>query len=147
MFPLHDAGQNYSTTALASPPGCARASFPVETNAQVWQLHARIKFYMILTAIGIIVDLAIGIGGVVYVLHERYKVVLIAVTWTMRHVHIALDTLVLYGALGVTSSADKMVRWNVAQVDRVTPRKRRSGSRAERRRGTAPHYASTVSPA
>lgn len=48
------------------------------------------------------VDLSIGVGGVVYVLHERLKPPLIAATWTARHVHIALDTLVLYSALSDT---------------------------------------------
>ncbi|CAM9325465.1 unnamed protein product [Pylaiella littoralis] len=70
---------------------------------QVWQLHRRIKYYIALSATATVVDLAIGIGGVVYVVHSQYMPTLIVATWTMRHIHIALDTLVLYSALGVTT--------------------------------------------
>lgn len=61
---------------------------------------------MALTVIAIIVDLAIGFGGVAYNMVGDIKTLLIAVTWTMRHVHIALDTLVLYSALGVTTKIE-----------------------------------------
>lgn len=49
--------------------------------------------------IAIFVDLAIGVGGVLYLVGGKDPMY-IAVTWTMRHIHIALDTLVLYSALG-----------------------------------------------
>lgn len=71
-------------------------------SLQVWKLHGRIKFYIVLTIIAVMVDLSIGIGGIVYVLHYHLKPPLIAATWTARHVHIALDTLVLYSALSDT---------------------------------------------
>lgn len=86
---------------------------------KVWGLHRRIKFYMTLTVIAILVDLSLGIGGVVYVLHEEYKPALIVATWTARHVHIALDTLVLYSALGTTSSA-RTAEWK-GNRERVRP--------------------------
>lgn len=62
-------------------------------------VHRRIKFYFGLTMIAIFVDLAIGVGGVLYLVGGKDPMY-IAVTWTMRHIHIALDTLVLYSALG-----------------------------------------------
>eukprot|EP00752_Nemacystus_decipiens_P002513 g2360.t1 len=79
---------------------------------QVWQFHRRIKCYIALSVIATVVDLAIGVGGVIYVLHRQYVPTLIVATWTMRHVHIGLDTLVLYSALGVTSRPDHNVRPN-----------------------------------
>lgn len=66
---------------------------------QVLSVHRRIKFYFGLTMIAIFVDLAIGVGGVLYLVGGKDPMY-IAVTWTMRHIHIALDTLVLYSALG-----------------------------------------------
>lgn len=68
-------------------------------TAQVLSVHRRIKFYFGLTMIAIFVDLAIGVGGVLYLVGGKDPMY-IAVTWTMRHIHIALDTLVLYSALG-----------------------------------------------
>eukprot|EP00903_Cladosiphon_okamuranus_P021828 g20071.t2 len=73
---------------------------------QVWQLNRRIKCYILLSVIATVVDLAIGIGGLVYVVYREYAPTLIVATWTMRHIHIGLDTLVLYSALGVTSKPD-----------------------------------------
>ncbi|CAM9926306.1 unnamed protein product, partial [Scytosiphon promiscuus] len=67
---------------------------------QVWRVHRRIKYYMGLTLIAITVDLGVGVGGILFVLTD-YPLYTI-VTWAARHVHIALDTLVLYSALGVT---------------------------------------------
>lgn len=57
---------------------------PANFRAQVWQLHRRIKCYIVLSVIATVVDLAIGIGGVVYVVYEKYKPALIVATWTMR---------------------------------------------------------------
>lgn len=53
-------------------------------GVQVWRLHRRIKCYIILSVVATVVDLAIGVGGVVYVLYEQYKPGLIVATWTMR---------------------------------------------------------------
>ncbi|CAM9897288.1 unnamed protein product [Scytosiphon promiscuus] len=71
---------------------------------QVWRLHRRIKCYIALSMIATLVDLAIGVGGVVYLVTSWE--ILIVLSWTMRHIHIALDTIVLYSALGVTTSYD-----------------------------------------
>lgn len=60
------------------------------------------RFYFGLTMIGIVVDLFIGIAGFLNVAFKADPI-LITVSWVMRHVHISLDTLVLYGALGVSS--------------------------------------------
>lgn len=49
---------------------------------QVWHLHRRIKAYIALSTIATLVDLAIGVGGVVYVLNSQE--IIIVLTWTMR---------------------------------------------------------------
>lgn len=35
-----------------------------------WKVHSRIRYYFILTLIGAVVNLAVGISGMVYVKHE-----------------------------------------------------------------------------
>ena len=99
----------------------------------MWHLHRRIKFYIFLSLIAIVVDLAIGIGGVVYVLDSRYKATLIVVTWTMRHVHIALDTLVLYSALSITTKVAVEVGRNFRPSGRATLPKPTDAAFAHRR--------------
>lgn len=69
---------------------------------QCWQVHLRIKFYFVLTIIAIVVNLAVGVGGLLFIAWKDDPM-FISVSWAMRHVHIALDTLVLYGALGVSA--------------------------------------------
>lgn len=66
-----------------------------------WKVHRRMKYYFGLTAIGIVVNLTMGIGGVLFLTWKRTSM-FFAIGWGMRHVHAALDTLVLYGALGVS---------------------------------------------
>lgn len=50
----------------------------------MWQLHRRIKCYITLSVVATAVDLAIGVGGVVFLLYEDTKPYLIVATWTMR---------------------------------------------------------------
>lgn len=38
---------------------------------ECWKIHRRIRFYFGLTVIAIVVDLALGVGGVVYVVNDR----------------------------------------------------------------------------
>lgn len=49
---------------------------------QVWHLHRRIKYYMGLTLIAIIVDLGVGMGGIMFVLTE--EPLYMVVTWAAR---------------------------------------------------------------
>lgn len=53
--------------------------------------------------IAIVTDLAIGIGGIIYVRNDDKEAMIKAISFSMRNVHIALDTIVLYTALGVTA--------------------------------------------
>ena len=54
------------------------------TLLKVWQLHRRIKCYIALSVIATVVDLAIGVGGVIYLFHRQHAPTLIVATWTMR---------------------------------------------------------------
>lgn len=70
-------------------PDCARTRPHHKTRsratlAKVWQLHRQTKNYILLTVIATVVDLAIGVGGVVSVIYEQYMPALIVATWTMR---------------------------------------------------------------
>lgn len=38
---------------------------------ECWNIHRRIRFYFGLTVIAIVVDLALGVGGVIYVAYNR----------------------------------------------------------------------------
>lgn len=69
---------------------------------QAWHLHSRIRCYFILTVIAIVVDVAISVGGILF-LFVRVSILTVSVTWIVRYLHIAMDTLVLYGVLGTTS--------------------------------------------
>lgn len=70
---------------------------------ECWNMHRRIRFYFSLSIIGIIVHMAVGVGGLLYVTWKEESM-FVAVSWGMRNVHTALDTLVLYGALRGTSA-------------------------------------------
>lgn len=63
-----------------------------------WAAHVRIKFYFLLSCTAVATNLAVGIGGVLWVAWKRDPR-FIVVGWSMRHLHIALDTMVLYGVL------------------------------------------------
>ncbi|CAN0277948.1 unnamed protein product [Ectocarpus sp. 6 AP-2014] len=86
---------------------------------ECWRIHPRIRYYFGLTIIGTAVNLAVGISGTIYVVGGREKPFLFVLSWTARHVHIALDTIVLYGVLGAparqmdenggSSSSDRLV--------------------------------------
>lgn len=65
---------------------------------QVWQLNRRIKLHLVLTAIAIAVDIGITVAGLVVIVYDA-GVEYIFVTWNMRYVHIALDTIALYFSL------------------------------------------------
>ena len=63
-----------------------------------WKAHWRIKYYFGLTCTAIAVNFAIGVGGLLWIVWKRDSLLIVA-GWSMRHVHIALDTLLLYGVL------------------------------------------------
>lgn len=96
--------------------------------------------------IATVVDLAIGIGGLVYVLDARYKARLIMVTWTMRHVHIALDTLVLYSALSINNKVAVEVGRNFRPSGRGTLPKPTDTTAFAHRRGLGLRAPSSIAP-
>ena len=65
---------------------------------QVWRLHRRIKYHVALTAIALLVNVAITVSGALILLDDG-PLYLIIISWILRYAHIALDTLVLYSAL------------------------------------------------
>ncbi|CAN0277777.1 unnamed protein product [Ectocarpus sp. 6 AP-2014] len=74
--------------------------FRVTEVKECWAVHARIRYYFGLTRIGIIVNLAVGVCGTIYILGSPQHLFLFVISWIARHIHIALDTIVLYGVLG-----------------------------------------------
>ncbi|CAN0287611.1 unnamed protein product [Ectocarpus sp. 12 AP-2014] len=78
--------------------------FRMHEVKECWKVHSRIRYYFGLTLIGTTVNLALGVCGTIYVVGGREKSLLIVLTWTFRHIHIALDTIVLYGVLGVPAA-------------------------------------------
>lgn len=95
---------------------------------QCWKVHRRVKFYFCLTVIAIVVDLCIAIGGILFLTWDKDPR-LVQVTWSMRQVHIALDTLVLYGTLSIPST--RMEVSDAASSD--TASRGRRGLSGERR--------------
>eukprot|EP00752_Nemacystus_decipiens_P008538 g7625.t1 len=73
--------------------------FRLKEIKECWRLHARIRFYFGLTVVGIAVNLGLGISGAVNVLADKFNPLVIVWSWAFRYVHVALDTIVLYGAL------------------------------------------------
>eukprot|EP00903_Cladosiphon_okamuranus_P012468 g11677.t1 len=73
--------------------------FRLREIKECWKLHARIRFYFVLTLIGTAINLSIGICGLINVLSKDYKALLIIWSWIFRYIHIALDTIILYGVL------------------------------------------------
>lgn len=65
---------------------------------QVWALHRRIKYHVALTAIAMMVNIVIAVAGVMSIVNDG-PLTLIVISWILRYVHIALDTMVLYSAL------------------------------------------------
>ncbi|CAM9815907.1 unnamed protein product [Ectocarpus sp. 8 AP-2014] len=74
--------------------------FRMKEIKECWKVHTRIRYYFGLTLIGTAVNLVLGIVGTVYIVGERQRVILVVTSWAFRHIHIALDTIVLYGVLG-----------------------------------------------
>lgn len=77
-------------------------TFRLPALRDCWKIDRRIRFYFCLTVIAIVANLSVGVGGLLN-LTWKWNTMHMVVGWGMRNVHIALDTLVLYGALGVTS--------------------------------------------
>lgn len=128
---------NIRSHLLPPPPAASIPSHNWKT--QVWKHHRRIKYYFGLTVVAIVVDLAIGVGGILYLLTDE-QARIIATTWTMRHVHIALDTLVLYSALGASrfeleSSQGDGMSSEEGQTSRLPKRSGGSSSNGKRRKG------------
>ncbi|CAN0277721.1 unnamed protein product [Ectocarpus sp. 6 AP-2014] len=74
--------------------------FRMKEIKECWKVHTRIRYYFGLTLIATAVNLVLGIFGTVYIVGGRQRVILIVISWSFRHIHIALDTIVLYGVLG-----------------------------------------------
>ncbi|CAM9868191.1 unnamed protein product [Ectocarpus fasciculatus] len=81
-------------------------AFRMQEIKECWKIHARIRYYFILTAIGIAINLAIGISGISYVFRANARETIVFASWGLRFVHVALDTFVVYGVLG-TSHLDE----------------------------------------
>lgn len=102
----------------------------------MWKIHIRIRFYLGLTVIAIIVNLAIAAGGLVFIISgpDSKSVLIMLMTYWMRYVHIALDTLVLYSALGTSSFAalesTKQGRRNISSREGLSTSSNRSSGRS-----------------
>eukprot|EP00903_Cladosiphon_okamuranus_P006468 g6328.t1 len=102
--------------------------FRLKEVMECWQIHARIRFYFVLTLIGMAVNLTIGICGTINVLSDDYMHLLITWSWAFGDVHVALDTLVLYGVLRDRSIDERkqvggrgMVRGSRGSSDKKKP--------------------------
>eukprot|EP00903_Cladosiphon_okamuranus_P012700 g11874.t1 len=73
--------------------------FRMKEIKECWMLHRRIRYYFGLTVLGTAVNLALGICGTLFVAGGQEHPILIIASWVFRYVHIALDTIVLYGVL------------------------------------------------
>ncbi|CAN0325915.1 unnamed protein product, partial [Ectocarpus sp. 13 AM-2016] len=75
----------------------------------------------------------------------RQRSLLIVLTWTFRHIHIALDTIVLYGVLGVPAATgydegpDARRRCSAAAARGSNPRSSSSCSRPGLNCGASPN--------
>lgn len=83
-------------TYAHGPP--VKTSYGASSLLQVWRLHRRIKFHVALTTIALLGNVLITVAGTLIVVNGG-PFWLIVVSWIVRYVHIALDTLVLYIAL------------------------------------------------
>ncbi|CAN0194386.1 unnamed protein product [Ectocarpus sp. 12 AP-2014] len=119
--------------------------FRMNEVKECWKVHSRIRYYFGLTLIGTIVNLALGVCGTIYVVGGREKSLLIVLTWTFRHIHIALDTIVLYGVIGVPAATghdegpDAQRRCSAAAAPGSNPRGSSSCSRPGLNCGAAPN--------
>eukprot|EP00752_Nemacystus_decipiens_P002666 g2494.t1 len=73
--------------------------FRLNEAKETWKIHVRIRFYFVLTLIGIAVNITVGVCGVINFLADDIRYLPIMLSATFRYMHIALDTLALYGAL------------------------------------------------
>ncbi|CAM9158442.1 unnamed protein product [Hapterophycus canaliculatus] len=74
--------------------------FRMQEVKECWRIHLRIRYYFGLTLLGTVANLALGICGTIYVASDNKDSRLLGSSWMLRYVHIALDTVVLYGVLG-----------------------------------------------
>eukprot|EP00752_Nemacystus_decipiens_P002662 g2490.t1 len=81
--------------------------FRLKEVKECWKIHARIRFYFLLTLSGIFVNLGLGICGMINVLRDDFIYLLLAWSWSFRYIHFALDTIVLYGVLRDRSMDDR----------------------------------------
>eukprot|EP00752_Nemacystus_decipiens_P008409 g7519.t1 len=73
--------------------------FRMDEIKDCWTIHARIRFYFGLTLVGTAVNLGIGACGAVNLRAKHYIFILTVWMWAFRYIHVALDTVVLYGIL------------------------------------------------
>eukprot|EP00752_Nemacystus_decipiens_P002664 g2492.t1 len=73
--------------------------FRLKEIKETWKIHVRIRFYFALTLVGIAVNITVGVCGVINLLSDDIRYQLIKLSATFRYIHIALDTVALYGVL------------------------------------------------
>eukprot|EP00903_Cladosiphon_okamuranus_P017796 g16379.t1 len=67
---------------------------------ECWKIHARVRFYFLQTLSGVAVNLGVGICGTINLVHmDDFMFILHSWSWSLRYIHFAVDTTVLYGAL------------------------------------------------
>lgn len=69
---------------------------------QCWKVHRRVRSYICLSGIAIVADFAMGVAGILWLVYDDEPGIGPSAR-CLRQLHIALDTLVLYGTLGVAS--------------------------------------------
>eukprot|EP00903_Cladosiphon_okamuranus_P012715 g11887.t1 len=74
--------------------------FRMNEIKECWKLHVRIRYYFGLTIVGTAANIGLGICGTIYAIRDEEGELLVVATWAFRYIHVALDTIVLYGVLG-----------------------------------------------
>ncbi|CAM9229600.1 unnamed protein product [Scytosiphon promiscuus] len=73
--------------------------FRIKEIKECWTTYVRIRYYFGLTLLGMVVNLALGICGTIFVSLNNPDSRILIWSWILRYIHIALDTVVLYGVL------------------------------------------------
>ncbi|CAN0564654.1 unnamed protein product [Ectocarpus sp. 12 AP-2014] len=73
--------------------------FRMKEVKECWRIDARIRYYFCLTLLGTAVNIGIGICSTLFVIGDMDEPRLAIWSWVSRYIHVALDTVVLYGVL------------------------------------------------
>ncbi|CAM9229677.1 unnamed protein product [Scytosiphon promiscuus] len=73
--------------------------FRMKEIKECWMIHVRIRYYFGLTLLGTIANLAMGICGTINVSLDELDSRLFIWSWSLRYIHISLDTVVLCSVL------------------------------------------------